>query len=246
VERLSQQIEAQEEKITLVREEKENLSSSFEALRQKREALQSERKQQAETLQADEQNVRNLEKDRDQSHRALTQLKSKLQSLEELDAAHEGLADGPKAVLEWAKINDKTSQLRPLTDALTVKSGYESALQSWLETRMDGLVASKEDDSSYLLELLEKIRQDKQGRVSIQLLAQNQRSHQPDLSFTELKSKLEERGFQILGELTEFVQPGETADEIEQTSLTRLLGSVCVVESAAPLQEFLRTPHSTS
>ena len=249
-ERLAQQMEDQAEKLTLIREEKEKFASSSALLKDRRESLQQDRKQQAESLQADEQNVKTLEKERDLSHRNLTQLKSKLQSLEELDAAHEGLADGPKAALDWAKANGKSDQLQPLTDALNVTSGYEFVIQSWLENRIEGLVSTpgiqetqETQDTNFLLPLLDQIRQDKQGRVSIQLLGKKQVGKEQTgtvkpIPFPELRKTLEDQGFKILGELSDFVSPKEGP---AQPTLAQLLDSVCIVESSAPLNDFLNS-----
>jgi chromosome segregation protein len=244
-ERLAQQLEGQIEKLTLIREEKEKLASSLTLLKDRRETLQAERKQQTEALQLDEQQVKTLEKDRDVSHRSLTQLKSKLQSLEELDAAHEGLADGPKAALDWAKANGKSDQIQPLTDALTVTSGYEFVLQSWLENRIEGLISNETaEDSVFLLPLLEQIRQDKQGRVSIQLLNSKEKvSSKPKTAFSNIRTVLEEQGFKVLGELSEFAspKPTQTQQPGRQEALTQFIDSVCVVESSAPLDNFLKS-----
>ncbi|MEO5969821.1 MAG: chromosome segregation protein SMC [Bdellovibrionia bacterium] len=244
-ERLGQQIEGQVEKLTLIREEKEKFAASSIELKDRRESLQAERKQQAEALQSDEQNVKALDKEREQSHRALTQFKSKLQSLEELDAAHEGLADGPKAALDWAKANGKSDRIQPLTDALTVNSGYEFVLQSWLENRIEGLISNDETaDATFLLPLLEQIRNDKQGRVSIQLLSENPpRGPLKTLGFPEIRKTLEEQGFTVLGELSEFVSPKKSASSQpgQQDSLARIIDSVCVVESSTPLDSFLKS-----
>ena len=76
----------------------------------------------------------------EQAHRALTQVRSRLQSLEELDSSNEGFGDGSKAALEWAKASG-AGELLALADAYEVSSELDSVIEGWLENRLESLVA---------------------------------------------------------------------------------------------------------
>ncbi|MFZ9594847.1 MAG: chromosome segregation protein SMC, partial [Bdellovibrionia bacterium] len=243
MERLAQQLEIQKERLAEIHEEKERLSCSSSELQAQKETLLAEKKSHAETLQNDELELREQEKQKDQSLRALTQLKSKLQSLEELDAAHEGLSDGPKAALDWAKAHGKTHQIQPLTDALQVKSGYELVLQSWLESRIDTLVSLSDEtgeSSEFLLELLEEVKTQKQGRVSIQRqVLSTHRPSQAHGSFADVSENLTQAGISVLGELSQFVSPKTQFSQL--SALQDLFAQVCVVESSHSLKPLFQS-----
>ena len=124
--------------------------------------------------------------------------------IEELDESHEGLADGPKAALDWAKEKGLSDKITALTDSLKVTSGYESVLETWLETRIESLLS---EDSSIGPSLLDQIRQNKQGRVHLQLLLEKSYhpALEPKISWGEVSALLEKSGFKVLGELSSFV-----------------------------------------
>ena len=228
-EKLSSQIENQNERILFVQSELEQSQSKTSELKQQRELLLAEKREQGTQVQTLEQELRQQEKEKNDAHRALTQLKSRLQSLEELDQSHEGLGDGPKAALEWARSQGKSPDLSILTDALQVKSGYEAVLECWLEKRIESLILK---DSSLVLPLLEEIKKKKQGRISVRIPSLSAHSD-PAVSqahFKKVKEFLEDKGFKTLGELSEFVSPSES----DLSQLQSLVSSVCVVETSAP------------
>ena len=233
-ERLISQAEAQKEKYQEVQMELEKAKTTFVTIQGQKESLQAERKEQSAKIQEDEQTLRTADSEKINSLKSMTQLKSRLQSLEELDESHEGLADGPKAALDWAKAQGHGNQISALTDSLDVSNGYETALETWMESRLESLLSQ---DSSLAPSLLEKIRQDKQGRVSIQLLVETpKKAPASRLSFEKLRPLLEKHEFTVLGELSSFVKSKlDSADY-----LSSLLGNVCVVQSAAPLTAFLK------
>ncbi len=231
--RLSQQALAQIEKQTLIQAELEKFKTSFEEIKKQKEDLQTEKKDQSAKLQEEEQELRSLETEKNNSLRSLTQLKSKLQSLEELDESHEGLADGPKAALDWAKANGHSHQITALTDTLNVAGGYENVLESWLEDRIESLISQ---DASVGPLLVEQIRKDKQGRVSIQIPTEQKSSKSASKSgFEKIQKILQENEFKVLGSLSDFV----SSKLDHSTYLDAMIGSVCIVESSTPLIPFL-------
>jgi len=234
-ERLSQQAESQNEKLATLQEELEKTGTAAKEVHALRDGLKNERKEQSVKLQDTEQEVRQMEKEKDQSLRSLTQLKSRLQSLEELDQSHEGLADGPKAVLDWAKAQGKGNTLSAFTDALEVSPGYEAVLESWLENRIEHVVLQ---DPALALPLLEQLKSGKQGRVSIQiLLPESKQKTVKTVDSKTIQSLLEKNGFQPAGDLTHFVRcKGSFVDGVKS-----LISNVFVVESSAPMDAFLQS-----
>ena len=80
-----------------------------------------------------EQSYQKAERARDESLRSLTQMKSKLQSLQELAEAYEGFADGPKAALEFVKADSPKAdpfRLLPTRSKWTPRSKPLSAAGS--------------------------------------------------------------------------------------------------------------------
>jgi len=236
-EKLSQQAETQSLKIQTVGEELQKIHTTLEKMKQQREEVQSSLKEKNLQLRSGEQEVKELEKQKNDSLRSLTQVKSKLQSLEELDESHEGLADGPKAALDWAKENKYHDQIHALTDILEVSQGYESLLQGWLENRIENLITQ---DPSLALTLLDQIKTGKLGRVNIQLTSAVGPSKKSDTpaSSKAMKTLLENHGFHVLGELSKFVTANAPTS---QSVLNILIGNVMVVESATPFPEFFQS-----
>ena len=140
-EQLQSQVQEISERLALAREEAEVAQQSAEEVKNKRAQLLDRKRELQTEVQTEEQRSKQAEKQRDDASRSLTQLRSRLQSLEELAQAHEGFRDGPKAALDWAKKNGYADRLGALADALDVKPGYELALEGWLEDRLENLVA---------------------------------------------------------------------------------------------------------
>lgn len=235
-ERLTQQAEAQREKLEHLQNELQEAKTESESVRSQRDQLQTERKEQSAQLQSEDQKLRTLEKDRDYSLRNVTQLRSKLLSLQELDESNEGLADGPKSALEWARNQGKEDQISALTDSMDVSDGYENVLGCWLEKRIESLLI---EDPELALPLIEKIRNGKQGRVNLQWLpSESQRKQAPadSESFSKISALLESLGFKVKGPLSQFARSVSEAPNL----LSHMVSQVCVVESSEPLTTFIQ------
>jgi chromosome segregation protein len=227
--RLTQQEQALADKVAAARAEAERLRAAAGELKGRRDALQAERRGQAEEVQAREQAVREAERAHADFSRQLTQQRSRLQSLEELAAAHEGFANGPKAALDWARGAGHAGKLRAIADGFDVTTGYEAALEGWLEGRLESLIA---DDTTVALEALAHIEDAQQGRAAIQLAAlMSESTLSSACSFDEARRVLTEAGFSIRGTLADFVRASGTA--------ANLISSVCVVDSLEPLAALL-------
>ena len=102
---------------------------------------------------------------RDANHKKLTQTESRLHSLRELADQFEGLGDGPKAVLEWAKASGTSGQFQLLADMIEVKSGYEKSLEGFLESLLELIFVGNPEDA---LTAFEYLRQNEKGRAGFQ------------------------------------------------------------------------------
>ncbi len=231
--KLAQQVQQHEERLEAAREEAEKARTAFELVQVQREEAQAARKEQVRLVQDSEQNLRQLERTKDQATRTLTQIKSRLQSLEELEAAHEGFADGPKAALDWARESGRTEKLRAIADGFDVKQGFEGALEGWLEGKFESLVS---DDASTALEALEKIQQDKQGRASIFVACREEKT---DIDFATVKQRLEAAGFEVIGKLSENVSVNDRLGDHGHRIASAMLTQVCVVRAIAPVAAWL-------
>ena len=233
VERLLQQSQQLGERIAETREESEKTLSIFEELKRKRERLKGELDEQTALLRENDSAIRELADGREEAMNRTLQLKSKLQSLEELAAAYEGLADGPKAALEWARNNGKSKQLLTLADTLEVKEGFDSAIQGWLESRLESLLA---EDASIASEALSQIRENKQGRVAIQVGGTN-----PSLkgAFKQVCDLLDNAGFEIVGELSEFAKINTALSKGLQEMAGAIIANVVVVRSFDQIAKFI-------
>ncbi len=232
-ERLSQQIVEQAEKLSQTREEAERARSGAENVRIRREELQAERKQQAEHVQTQEHSAKDLDRARDESHRKLTQARSRLQSLEELANAYEGMGDGPKAALEWARENKQSAKLMPLSDAIEVSGDYEDAVGGLFEQRLEDLIA-REAETAVLA--LKHVHAAKQGRVAIHVAENNETA---GASWTEIKQALESSGFETKGELSEHVKINAKLDDATREIVSGILKRVAVVSDFARIAELV-------
>jgi len=238
VQRLSQQIEIQVEKVNSLREEVEKITVKAEETRQTCEALQLDYKSQNQGCKEHEELLRQTEKERDQAHRTWTQLRSKLESLEELEQAREGFGDASKAALDWAKQSGASDKLIPLADLLEVQSGYETAIEGWFESRLEQLISL---DAPVAMQALQRVREEKSGRVAVQV-----GSFEPvnsGTSASQARALLEKHGFKVVGELTDFVTVPENAPAGHEFAM-RTISHVWVVESFDSMAEFLASGES--
>jgi chromosome segregation protein len=231
--RVDQQITAQSEKIQNTADELAVARTSVEEKKIRLETLKLDRKARETSLREQEQALRQLERTRDDSLRAATQLKSRLQSLEELSASHEGFGNGPRAALEWANewanANGQKAKIFSLAEALEVTPGYENALEGWLENHLESLISTT---SAVALQAIEQIRSDRQGRVSIHAVDATPTVSVASLNAPGATSVLENAGFKVLGELSSVVR---AQGAVAQNAIR----NVMVVESLTPLADFL-------
>jgi chromosome segregation protein len=235
IQRLEQQVEEHSGRLESQRDEATLTATQAEETRLAIENLRNERREQQQAVQSHEQNLRQLEKSRDESLRSLTQLKSRMQSLEELSAAHEGFGDGPKAALDWVRENGNQGKILSLADALEVNSGFETALEGWLENRLESLISG---EAGLALEAVNQVSNDKQGRVAIHIAEAQDATAASDMTAGDVRAALEGAGFEVEGELTQFVGINHRIDTAMQDRARNTISHVMVVKSLSPLATF--------
>ncbi|OFZ22703.1 MAG: chromosome segregation protein SMC [Bdellovibrionales bacterium GWB1_55_8] len=232
-EKLLAQTEELNARLTQAREDLGRTTETLESLRARRDGIAEELQQRSTDLRSKEEGLKHLEKAREDSSRELMQLKSRVQSLEELSSAHEGLADGPKAALEWADANGMSDKLLTLADALEVSNGFDAAVAGWLESRLESLLA---DDPQVAASALARIRDDKQGRVAIQVGGMVQ---QLKGNSQQLRGILEDAGFDVVGELSQFVSVNPQMASNLREMASAILANVIVVRSFDCVANFI-------
>ncbi|MGE0614173.1 MAG: chromosome segregation protein SMC [Bacteriovoracia bacterium] len=207
----------------------------YEVSRQFEESLGEMQRLKAQTAE--------LEAARDENHEKLTRAESKLQSLEELVANYEGLTDGPKHALEWAKQNGRAAHFQLLADLFEVSAEHEKALEGWLENKIENLVTN---DAQAVVELLREMsRSDLQtrgGRVSIRVAPPSASMLRSSVSTQEATQRLEAHGFRVVGALDNLVRvkaEGLSDNVLVGAQVSALIAKVLIVESLEPVSAAL-------
>ncbi len=225
-ERLETQTKTLAERVKAARAEMTDHQTSSAVATETKTKLQSESKILVEAVNSQEAALKVARRELEDSTRNLTQRKSKLQSLEELSAMLEGYGDGPRSILEWAKAQGKESALHTLAEDLDIRPGYESAIEGFLESKIEALVT---DDARSAVEALNSLASGSRGRAGILITGS---APTPQNTLNELASvsaRLTSAGFAVLGPLSDFVS----------TTATQITQSAIVVESMEPLAKFL-------
>jgi chromosome segregation protein len=220
--RLSEQISLQVSKVTEIQQECHEHQEAFKKFTHTYEALLQEKKEEVGALQAQEQILGDLESQQQSSLRKVTQLKSKLQSFEEMDHAHEGMADAPKQVLEWARQDGLPCSA--FTDFIQIQSGYEAVLESFLESKIEYLVMTGELPWKFF----DQLQKEKRGRVGLVFSAPS--PCMPESSFEQVEIFLNQQGFEVLGPLRSFLH----IDANQEASFSSWFQKVCLVKSMLP------------
>jgi len=171
---------------------------------------------------------------RDLSDRKITQLRSRLQSLEELAAAREGFTNGARAALDWSDANGLKGGVKALVEVIDVSREHETALQGWLEGRLENLVAA---DVASAVEMIKNVRDGGHGRASI-YLSRPESGRKPAV-YENAAAVLEGSGFKVIGELARMARPAGGAPEFTSDIIGGILAGVCVVESIGPATVFI-------
>lgn len=138
----------------------EQLADKTQARITSRQAL-DEKRSEVSTLEASSKTARI---ERDQALKTLTTISARLKSLEELEKAREGMANGPKKLLEWSQANGKSFAV--LSDFIEVEQGYDSAVEAVLGHAFERLYVQ---DSEAAFAALHFLRENDAGSAAIQV-----------------------------------------------------------------------------
>jgi chromosome segregation protein len=166
-----QQLERLESRNQEAITELESMNSERLELRSKLEARVEARTEARAEVDAQKERVRNFEAGvksarqvRDQALKQLASVTSRLRSLEELERAREGMANGPKKLLEWAQDSGKAFAV--LSDYVEVEPGAEAPVQAVLGHALERLYARDADAAFSALHFL---RENDAGSAAIQI-----------------------------------------------------------------------------
>lgn len=232
-EKLSDQILQQEAKLQEMHREKDRVEEALELSRSECSEQRTRVEGLNQTLRAEEQSLKGFERSREEAFRSLMQQRSRLQSLQELAQAHEGLADGPKSVLEWAQNSGSKGKLQTLADSIDVSEGFDVAVEAWLSGRLENLIT---DEATFAVSAFDQAVQSRQGRVSIQLGSSKTSSLMP---FAKIETFLNKSGFGVVGELSKFVKVNSKLSPEINIMASALLAAVVVVDSFDPVMKLV-------
>ncbi len=163
-----QALQAQEQEVLaeleIQRQELVSIAEKLEERTRARDLARSALEEKKAELSATESGTKTLRSDRDRALKELTSLSSRLKSLEELEKAREGMANGPKKILEWSSENG--SPFAVLSDFIEVETGYESAVEAVLGHAFERLYAQ---DASAAFSALQFLRENDAGSAAIQI-----------------------------------------------------------------------------
>ncbi|MGK5087275.1 hypothetical protein WDW86_06930, partial [Bdellovibrionota bacterium FG-2] len=174
--------------------------------------------------------LKQKEREREDAMKKLTGIRSRLQSLEELDASHEGFGDAPRAVLDWAKGRGNADQVLALADILDVSRDFEAAVEGWLGTRIESLISS---DSGLAWEALQSTQKDAKGAVSIRIAAPGKTT---SADFKKVSATLTSTGCEVVGALEDYVSIRQGFSNSLTQIASRALSCVAVVKALSPEQ----------
>ncbi len=160
-------------------------------------------------------------------------LKSRLESLEELEQSHEGFEEGPKAVLDWAKETGVSHKLKALVDLFEISNGYETALQGWLRGRLEFLMV---EEDSLAFAAMQTVKTNQCGSATLYLSGylSGHLSKLPAESPAECRAL---NGLEVLGKLTDFVKIQDSLKESHFQQALKLIERVYVVRSIQGLTQ---------
>ncbi len=175
---LKERIQGTEQQIARLVEQEEELKTQSESVIAEKAELIA--KLEEKTASRDEMRVKLVEikdqlkntedefktarQNRDQVMKKLASLSSRLKSLEDLEKSREGMANGPKKVLDWA--NGQGKNFSVLSDFIEVETGYDQAVEAVLGHAFERLYAQ---DSETAFAALHYLRENQEGSAAIQI-----------------------------------------------------------------------------
>lgn len=204
---------------------------SYELASQRRDQTATEKETLISRHRSEKEEFAEAKRELDRAEKEQTQLGSKVQSLEELDRAHEGFADGPKAVLDWAKSQGRNDAIRAFADSFEVKRGYELAIEGWFESALENILAS---DFHSIADALSILAQEKQGRARV-LLSRSQAASATAAERPVIAETLSGLGFNVIGSLRDCIEFSDSLDLAQKTQIEATTSAIWVVEEIESL-----------
>jgi len=179
---LKERIQGAESQLTRLAAQEDEFNAETSVLREENTALLARleekteaRRMARESVGTAKENVERLELEvkaarqaRDSALKNLTANSSRLKSLEDLDRAREGMANGPKKILDWANTQDKNFAV--LSDFIEVENGYDQAVEAVLGYAFERLYVQDADTAFAALSFL---RDGNEGTAAIQIAIPN-------------------------------------------------------------------------
>ena len=213
--------------------------AELERLTGDRESLRTSRSEQQQAIRELEGTLRQQERAEDESLREVTRHRARLQSLRELVESHEGMGDGPKSLLGWARENGR-SGVSPLTELVDVDAGFESAMEGWLEGRLEGLLSK---DPALAVDALRELAARKEGRASIRLAGLwSARATDESTTLPQVEDLLVSAGFAFEGSLRQKVRANARSETQLADAALGACSHVAIVSNSAPLAAFVAGP----
>ncbi|MDD4202847.1 MAG: chromosome segregation protein SMC [Candidatus Omnitrophica bacterium] len=100
---------------------------------------------------------------------AIDVLRSKRDMLAELAQKHEGFGTAVKAIIEKCQSDPTNIEPRLLADVISVDTGYEQAVESFLGSLKNAVIVDRKEDADFLIDFL---RQENIGRVNFLILGE--------------------------------------------------------------------------
>lgn len=145
-------------------------------------------------------------------------LRTRIEALEGLAAAHEGLAQGPRAVVEAAERGLLDGSYRPVGETLDAPGDLAAAFETALGAAANDLIVAREADAKAAIEWLKRMRA---GRATFQPIP----LMRPVIVSSDLHRVLGTKG--VIGRASELARyPSDVRPVIES-----LLGRVVIVET---------------
>lgn len=241
---LAGQQELQQEKVSAIASEILRDQERLSEIEEQQSLGRTQREAQAALIQTQEGLAQLLERELQQKRMLAAQLQTRMQSLEEMNQAHEGMGDASKALLAWAKSQEgsggvggsEESQVLTLADCLEMTPGYETPLQAWLESQPEQLLALRQLP---LAPVMQDIQAQALGRVGVTVaLPLAAQAPRQGVSLEQASAILSRLGVKVLGPLQAGVA-GVKHHPAVQLWVQETFAQVILVESLLTLEQWM-------
>ncbi|MEY4514735.1 MAG: hypothetical protein RLZZ450_6857 [Pseudomonadota bacterium] len=217
LERLRSEREDLEMRVVDLAEESRELSARLSGLRGDKQTSVSRKAELEQSLEDFKKSVRESEQKNEQVRTELSERRSRMRSLEQIQQRFEGVGAGVRALMQRAQSDASLGVLGMLADRLDCPSAYTQALAGALGDRLQYVVVQDEEAG---LRAVTWLREQKKGRATTIPQRPSPRSV-PRVEVTGLEG--------VIGRLSELVR----ASDEDRTLAENMLGEFVVVEDVA-------------